>query len=79
MSGGFSLAVEHGLLIEVASLVSEHGASVFVAHSLSCFITCGIFLDQESIEPVPLSLKCEFLTTGPSAKSEIFFFFFNSP
>ena len=76
VSGGFSLAVVHGLLIEVASLVTEHGASIFVAQSLSCFMTCGIFLDQESIEPVPLALKCEFLTTGPPGKSEAFFFFF---
>ena len=66
----------HRLLIEVASLVTGHGASVFVAHSLNCSTACGIFLDQESIEPVPLALKCEFLTTEHTEKSETFFFKF---
>ena len=50
-SGGYSLAVVHGLLIAVPSLAEEHGllgcmGSVVVAHGLSCSKSCGVFLDQ---------------------------------
>ena len=49
-SRGCSLAVVHGLLVAVASLVGEYGllvsrASVIVGHGLSCSAACGIFLD----------------------------------
>ena len=50
-SGGYSLGVEHQLLIAVASLVAEHGlygaqASVVVAHRLnSC---CSQALEHRS-------------------------------
>ena len=49
-SRGYSLVPVHGLLIVMASLIVEHGssawASVGVAHGLSCFAACGIFLEQ---------------------------------
>ena len=46
-----SLDIMHGLLIDVDSLVLEHGlqsvwASVVMAHRLSCPMACGISLDQ---------------------------------
>ena len=45
------------LLIAVASLVAQHKlqahASVAVMHWLSCFASCGIFLDQ-GLNPCPL-------------------------
>ena len=44
-SGGLLFVAVHGLLIAVASLVTEHG--------LSCSAACGIFPDQES-NPCPL-------------------------
>ena len=52
-SRGHSLVVMHGLLIEVASFVAEHGlqgtrASAVVAHRLSCSTAYGIFPDQGS-------------------------------
>ena len=53
-NGGYSLAVVCGLLNVAASLVAEHmqalgaSASVAVTHGLSCFVACGIFLDQGS-------------------------------
>ena len=52
-SGGYSLAVVHGLLIAVPSLAEEHGllgctGSVVVAHGLSYPMACGIFPDQGS-------------------------------
>ena len=52
--------VVHGLLIAVASLVTEHGlwihglqqsqheASVVVLHGLSCFAACGMFPNEGS-------------------------------
>ena len=48
----------HGPLIAVVSLVAENKLycawpSVAVAHGLSCFMACGIFLDQRS-ESCPL-------------------------
>ena len=64
-SKGFSLVAVHGLLIAVASLVAElrllacrfqqlqHAGSAAVAHGLSCFTACGIFLDQ-GWNPSPL-------------------------
>ena len=50
-SGGHSLAEVSGLLFVVASLAVVHRlwgtqASAVVAHSLSCSMACGIFLDQ---------------------------------
>ena len=49
-SRGYSSVPVHGLLIVMASLIVEHGssawASVGVAHGLSCFAACGIFLEQ---------------------------------
>ena len=51
-SGGYSLLVVHGLHVEVASLVADHGlqstGSALVVHRLSCSKACGIFLDQGS-------------------------------
>ena len=48
---GSSLVVAGGLLIAVASLVTEHGlwstGSVVVAHGLSCSAASGICLDQQ--------------------------------
>ena len=64
-SRGYSLVAVHGLLIAVASLVAElrllacrfqqlqHAGSAAVAHGLSCFTACGIFLDQ-GWNPSPL-------------------------
>ena len=53
VTGGYSLALVHGLLIEMVSLVMEHRlqgewASVVLAYGLSCSMPCGIFLNQES-------------------------------
>ena len=50
---GPSLVSVCSLLIAVASLFAKHGlqgagASLVVVHGLSCSVTCGIFLDQES-------------------------------
>ena len=50
VSRGYPLAVVHGLLSTVASLVLEHGlcgeqASVFATHELSYSEAGGIFLD----------------------------------
>ena len=49
-SGGYSLAVGHGLLKAVASLVARHGlqstGSVAVVYGSSCLAACGIFPDQ---------------------------------
>ena len=47
---GYSLVVVSGLLIEVVSLVTQHGlqsawASIVAAHWLCCSVACGIFLD----------------------------------
>ena len=48
VSGGYSLVVLLGLLIVVAFPVVALGAqaSVVGAYRLSCFMACGIFLDQ---------------------------------
>ena len=66
-SGGYSLAVVHGLLTAGASLVVVHElystGSVVVAHELTCSSACGIFLDQGSnlkllhwqVDSLPLS------------------------
>ena len=56
-SGGYALVEVQRLLIAVDSLIEEHGlwsvGLVVVVHRLSCPVTCGIFLDQES-NPCPL-------------------------
>ena len=55
--------MENGLLIAVASIVSERGlystGSVVVVHGLSCPATSGIFLDQGS-NPHPLHWQADF-------------------
>ena len=68
-SGGYSLAVVHGLLIAVPSLAEEHGllgcmGSVVVAHGLGCSAACGIFPDQGYIKPVSPAFTGEFLPLG---------------
>ena len=53
-SRDYPLVAVHGLLMHVTSLVAERGlssagsvvAGSVVAHRLSCFKACGIFLDQ---------------------------------
>ena len=60
-----SLAVVAGLLIVAASLVVEHGlqdkkTSVLGAPGLSCFMACGISLDQGS-NLCPLHSKADLL------------------
>ena len=61
VSRGYFLVVVCGLLIAVASLVSEHRlqstGSIVVAQEL-CFQTCGIFLDQGS-NPSPLHWQAD--------------------
>ena len=53
-----SLDIMHGLLIDVDSLVLEHGlqsvwASVVMAHRLSCPMASGISLDQgQNLSPL---------------------------
>ena len=53
----------NGLLIAVASLVSERGlgstGAVVVAYGLSCLATSGIFPDQGS-NPRPLNWQADF-------------------
>ena len=44
MNGGLSLVMVRRLLIEVASLVAEHG--LWVVFRLHWLTVCGIFLDQ---------------------------------
>lgn len=53
----YSLAVAHGLLVAVASVVLDHGlrglrASVVVVHGFSCLRACGVFPKQGS-NPCP--------------------------
>ena len=55
--------VVHRLLIAMASLSCRAQAlgawaSVVVAHGLSCSVTCGIFLDQDS-NPCPLHWQAD--------------------
>ena len=61
-AGGYSLVVVHGLLTAVASLVEHRlwgvGASVIVAHGLSCPLACGILSDEGS-NPCPLHWRVE--------------------
>ena len=56
-SGRYSLAVGHGLLTAVSSLVADLGpqsaGSVVVTHRLSYPLACGIFPDQ-GLNPGPL-------------------------
>ena len=54
------LAVAHGLLTEVLSLVAAHGlpSTGSVAHGLSCFTACGILPDQE-LNPCTLHLQVD--------------------
>ena len=66
---GYSLAVVHGLLIEVASLVAEHGlwcsqSAVVVTHRLICLVAYGIFPNQ-GWNP---AMAGRLLTTGPPGK-----------
>ena len=55
----YSLVVVWELLVVVSSLVAEHRLSntglAVVGHGLSCFMACGIFLDQGSNQ---CSLRC---------------------
>ena len=76
--GGFLVTV---VSLVVGSTGSRHRPSVVVAqrlqragyivvvHGLSCFATCGIFLDQGLKSP---ALQGGFLTTGPRGKSQHF-------
>ena len=57
-SKGCSLVAMCGLLVAVGPVVAEHGledtqAPVIALHGLSCFMPCGILLDQGS-NPCPL-------------------------
>ena len=67
---GFSLVVVRGLLVVVASLVSELGLSSCSAWELSCSVACGILVPQSGTEPMSLSLPGSFLTTGPPGKPQ---------
>ena len=64
-----------GLLITVASV--EHGLYTTgfssSANRLSCFLACGVFLDQGS-NLCPLHWQAKFLSTVPPWKSEMVFF-----
>ena len=74
---GFSLQRwEHRLQGTWASGIAaprlQSTGSVFVEHEFSCSAACGIFPDQESnLSP---ALAGGFLTTGPSGKSQQFYF-----
>ena len=72
-SEGSSLVATRGLLIAVASLVTEHRLQ---AHGLSYPTACGVF-PKQGIEPTSPSLAGGFLTTGPPGKANIIFFFFS--
>ena len=79
---GLVFILVRGLLIAVASCCGARalgaGASVVVAHGLSCFMACGIFPDRGT-NPCPPALADGFLTTVPPGKpcSKIFNHSFN--
>ena len=73
VSGGYSIAVVHKLLIAVGSPGAEHRlqgtwTSVAVAHMFSCSTTRGIYVPGPGINPCP-QLKGGSLATGPPGKS----------
>ena len=69
-SRGYSLAVVHGLLIAIASLVVEHRLSGWGTWS---YLFCGMWgLPGSGIEPMSPTLAGEFFTTEPSWKLLIF-------
>ena len=45
-----------------------------VMHGLSCFVACGIFLDQGS-NPYPLHWQVDFFTTEPPGNPYFILFF----
>ena len=66
---GYSLVVAHSVPTAVASRVTEHrlqsAGSTAVAHRRSCFLTCGIFLNQGSHPCLSLALAGGFFSSEP--------------
>ena len=79
---GSSLRYVGSLLLRVGSFVTAHGLSswhtqaqqLWCEGGLSCPMAWGILFSPPGTEPVAPALQGRFLTTGPSGKSQTFFF-----
>ena len=67
-SGGYSSLQSLGFSLQWLLLL-QNVSSVVGVHGLSCFVACGIFLNQ-GLNPCSPALAGRFLSTGPPEKSQ---------